>query len=299
MLPFSVQERDVDLLLIELLHTSDAFVDWLAKRLDIADATFDEARHSVSTSLGETDVLAFLKTPSGRVAVMIEDKIGAPLQPRQRERYHERGEVLCSEGRAATFQVLLCAPSAYHSSLPRDEKWQHHLSFEEVAGWLLSNGTTQSKWKARILTEAHSKMARARQADDKGNVSFDPAIAQLKSDYFDVVGKEYHELVATVQTGRDREYYLKAKDLPGGVRLKHSFFKGEVSLIFERKWAEIILPDLSAAKPPGSEVHLRKPVEVMDPILSVQEQLSVVRDALDEVVILASFAKTLRGISTK
>jgi HAMP domain-containing protein len=187
-----------------------------------------------------------------------------------------------------------------------DGAWQNHLSFEEVAAWLQSNGQAQFTWKARILTEAQSKMARARQADDKGDARFDSAIAKLKSDYFEVVGKEYPELAASVQTGRDREYYLKARNLPGGVRLKHSFFKGEVSLIFERKWADIVYDEIAQAKTSegwlakfGSELHLRQSVEVMDPILSVQDQLSVVRGALDEVVLLASFATTLRGLKAE
>lgn len=300
MLPFSVQERDIDLLLIELLHTSPSFIEWLAARLNLAGLQFHEAKHSVSTALGETDVMAVLASPSERVAIMIENKIGAPMQPRQRERYHERGNALRESGKICDYRVILCAPGQYHLSLPLQDRWQHHLSFEDIAAWLAPDDSPSARWKARVLTEAQSKAARARQADDKKNVDFDPKIAELKVAYRRLVGAEYPELVATEQPGPDREYFLKAKDLPPGVRLKHSFFKGQISLILERKWAKAFGDQLSASLPPetwtvsfGSELHLRKAVEVMDPQLPLEQQLPPIRAALDAIVKMAAHAKAI------
>lgn len=224
MLPFSVQERDIDLILLELLHTNHSFVEWVTGRLGLMNANIKDARHSVTTALGETDVMATLTTPNGAVALMIEDKIGAMMQPRQRERYHERGQALCSDGTVAAYHVMLCAPALYHAGLPAMERWPHHLSFEDVAEWLEAEGSAPSKWKAGIFKEAQSKAMRARRADDRANTQYDPTIVKLKADYQSVVAADYPGLIASIQTGRDREYYLKGKRLPGGVRLKHSFF---------------------------------------------------------------------------
>lgn len=54
--PFSVQERDVDLLILGQLHISPSFVTWIGERAGIAGARLASARHSVSTANGETDV---------------------------------------------------------------------------------------------------------------------------------------------------------------------------------------------------------------------------------------------------
>lgn len=46
-LPFSLQERDIDLLLIEQLHVCRPFADWLTGRLSLSGAVVETARHSV------------------------------------------------------------------------------------------------------------------------------------------------------------------------------------------------------------------------------------------------------------
>ena len=101
-LPFSVQERDIDLVLVEQLHVSSAFADWLTRRLNLTSAAVETARHSVYREHGETDVLVIVRRGEERVAVMIEDKIGAPMQPGQCERYHLRGRILCEESAPAS-----------------------------------------------------------------------------------------------------------------------------------------------------------------------------------------------------
>lgn len=50
----SVAERDVDLLLMEEFHASDAFVSWFCAKLNLPKVRGDGAWHSVSDSDGET-----------------------------------------------------------------------------------------------------------------------------------------------------------------------------------------------------------------------------------------------------
>ena len=82
-LPFSVQERDIDLLLIEQLHVCGTFAEWLTERLGLSGVAVETVRHSVYREHGETDVLLIVRLGDEYVAVMIEDKIGAPMQPDQ------------------------------------------------------------------------------------------------------------------------------------------------------------------------------------------------------------------------
>src|SRR4051812_10323813 len=116
--PFNAQERDIDLMLLEEMHCDPEFVSWIAKFAGIRDASLHLAHHSVYCGNGETDVLAQMDTPDGRVALMIEDKIGAEMQPRQAERYRERGTALCADGLLKYFRTLLCAPQSYLQGVP-------------------------------------------------------------------------------------------------------------------------------------------------------------------------------------
>jgi len=163
-LPFSVQERDIDLLLIEQLHVCRAFADWLTERLDLSGAVVETARHSVHREHGETDVLVIVRLGDESVAVMIEDKIGAPMQPDQCERYHKRGEILCEEGAANRYKTVLCAPERYLARVPkhepgvsRDERWDDRVSFEQIVQSL--EDIAYPGWEWRAGDSAHCDLA--------------------------------------------------------------------------------------------------------------------------------------------
>jgi hypothetical protein len=200
-LPFSVQERDIDLLLIEQLHVRRAFADWLSERLDLSGAVVETARHSVYREHGETDVLVIVKFGAERVAVMIEDKIGSPRQPDQCERYHKRGKILCEEGAVSRYETVLCAPERYLAGVPEDERWDHRVSFEEMGQSLQGATYPGWEWRHAILLAAISRQARAREADNRANHAYDPVIAPLKTAYREFVQVRYPQLQASRQEG--------------------------------------------------------------------------------------------------
>lgn len=299
-LPFSVQERDVDLLILEQLHLSPEFVSWIAGKTGTAGGRLESARHSVFETKGETDVLLFLGSPQGRVAVMIEDKIGAAMQPRQCERYHERGSVLCSAGEASSYTTVLCAPRSYIAQIPADQNWHVRIALEEISDWLAPDPSPAARWRRAILDAAVFKANRARQAYDTSDRAFDPALRALKQAYKQLVRERYPEFKATEQLGSDREYYLGAFSLPSGIRFKHSFFGGNVSLILERRWADIEESWVAANAPAGSwivrhagELHIRKSADVLDPARPLGEQEATALQGLDEIRQLANFAEKI------
>jgi hypothetical protein len=87
----TVTERDIDLLILEELASSTQFRSWWLKQSRIRNP--DEhslvgAWHSYPTQTGQSDVLLVVENAVGkRYALMIEDKIYAPPQPRQAERH--------------------------------------------------------------------------------------------------------------------------------------------------------------------------------------------------------------------
>jgi hypothetical protein len=153
------------------------------------------------------------------------------------------------------------------------------------------------EWRHAIVLASVSRQARAREADNKANHAYDPVIVPFKRAYREFVQARYPQLRASRQEGRDREYYLNAAGLPPGIRFKHAFFRGEVSLIFEKAWASTAqrhlhgnLPEGAWAVQHGSEFHVRMPVEVMDPQIRFEEQEEIAAMALDQIGTLVALA---------
>ena len=93
-----------------------------------------------------------------------------------------------------------------------------------------------------------------------------------------------------MQTGRDREYYLGLKKLPAGNRFTRPFFAGEVSLIFERRWADLAQVSMAGQFSQHAwrvdheiEIYVRMATEVMDPDLPLADRLDLVAVALERI----------------
>src|SRR5260370_28380496 len=86
----SINERDVDLLLMEEFHANDAFVEWFCSQLGINGARGDGAWHSVADVDGESDMILRVVEAGRHIGIFIENKIAAREMDTQAERYHIR-----------------------------------------------------------------------------------------------------------------------------------------------------------------------------------------------------------------
>lgn len=112
----SIQERDIDLLFIQLIETAPEFCRWVCQqffnRREIAELL--SVSQSVDTGNGESDIEIGIETEAGdRVLLLVENKIDASLQHRQAERYYERGSRYVEKGTCDAFAVGLLAPADY------------------------------------------------------------------------------------------------------------------------------------------------------------------------------------------
>ena len=129
-----VVERDVDLVVVQLLQTSQEFRDWLTGRLGFDTAVNDVlgVQHSVTTATGESDIEAGFETADGSdQIVLVENKINASMQERQVERYFERGREYLETGDWHGFTVVLIAPEAYVSKSERRE-FDTVITYEQI-----------------------------------------------------------------------------------------------------------------------------------------------------------------------
>ena len=113
----TITERDVDLLLMEEFHINDDFVVWFCGQIALDGVSFAGAWHSVSDTDGETDLLLRVIRSGKRVGVLIENKVSAPEQDLQAERYHLRGIRSREDGKLDEYVTVMCAPIVLDSLL--------------------------------------------------------------------------------------------------------------------------------------------------------------------------------------
>jgi hypothetical protein len=108
-----VTERDVDLLLLEEFVSDPTFCGWFLGKIGLAETLpLTAAARSVTTSTGESDLELTFGEGERLTKVLVENKVDAPLQPRQAERYAQRAAAYRASGFDPVVTVLI-APLAY------------------------------------------------------------------------------------------------------------------------------------------------------------------------------------------
>ena len=150
--PFTLlAERDMDLLVLEEMLSSDPFKKWLVSKLYNGTRQFRRmigAWHTPSLEpLGSVDILFVFEEMTARhkCAILIENKIDQPKQNLQAQRYFEFGEKGVEDGYWDEYLTCLFSPQAYFSSLEPSEYFSSYLSYEEIETWF-----------SRAAAESHS-----------------------------------------------------------------------------------------------------------------------------------------------
>lgn len=296
--PFNAQERDIDIMLIEEMHCNSTFISWIASRVEIETATLVSAQHSVYKGNGETDVLAIVDTPNGRIALMIEDKIGAAMQPRQAERYHERGKQLCAaEPATVGYKTVLCAPRSYLSSISL-QYWDAKLPFEDIADWFAKQNNPRSDWRRNVLLDAIKRQRRSAAGASENNVTTDLALVKFKQEYRNYIIENYPEFHSSEQSGRDKELYFAEQSFPAYIIFKHRLLHSQMVIIFEKQWRELALNILPNKIPEEtmwithhpSALHLVMGVEPIDLTEPFADQTDLADVAMKAARRLLSYA---------
>src|SRR4029077_11477868 len=107
---------------------------------------------------GESDVLLVVDLEDAdRLALMIEDKINAPFQPEQANRYQQRGEQGIQDGQWKRFTTCLCAPEGYLAGARPMEDWSAYISLESISEWARQSNERYDAFVAAICEEAVAK----------------------------------------------------------------------------------------------------------------------------------------------
>lgn len=214
----AVQERDIDLLVLEELHATPAFATWWAARLGLTDATFDGAWHSVSNADGETDVLLRVRFGEERIGILIENKIAASEQHEQDARYHRRGAQGLKDAWFDRYVTCMVAPQAYLAGLTDASRYDGRITYEAIAGWFAEQPGARAAWRRGVMDEA------VRQGRRGYTKVVSEVVTVFHRDYYTYVCRSQSDLLMNPPDKRGGQGFwiiLKKNGWPKHVRLNH------------------------------------------------------------------------------
>ena len=191
----AVAERDVDLLILEEVHSSPEFFSWLIEAVlgeHPTTPTLLGAWHSVSDpGYGELDLLLlFHRHAEEKFAFLLENKVDAPAQPGQAERYRQRGQKGTVDGEWGDFKTVIFAPQAYLEGNAEAARYDARISYEAVRDWFRSTEPRSSRtaYRAGIIQQAIDQSRRGYAP------KVDARVTKFFHDYWLFASREFPEL---------------------------------------------------------------------------------------------------------
>ena len=160
MLPVeAIQERDIDLLLLEELNVSKTFTLWFVEQLALPSLTAHQgAWKSISDfGLGETDILLQYQSNDHSIMVLIENKLDATFQDNQYGRYQERAEQYIKKEHCNEAFCVLLAPEFYCEN---QSEFEQYITYESINQWFKKIGSKRLLFKGKLLQIAAEKLRR-------------------------------------------------------------------------------------------------------------------------------------------
>jgi hypothetical protein len=184
-------ERDIDILLAEEFAVSAEFASWFQQKTKFAglSARLVDVFVSKADSSGESDLVILFEAESQRFALLIEDKIDAPLQPEQEARYRRRAQAAVRRGEYSDYQVILCSPRAYFEAQPKVASFDAFVSYEEISGFIREfDRSRRGEYRASFIATAASRSINTwARIDDEATNSFWNAAYRLASRDFPIL----------------------------------------------------------------------------------------------------------------
>jgi hypothetical protein len=290
------EEVFTDILTMDLAHSSPEFLSYIGS---VAGETgplhLVSLKHTVAdSSLGETDIEIVVRTETGLCALLIENKVRAPIMPRQFERYRLRGEAGVAAGRWTRFRVLLLCPEGYFIGLAADHKQyvDGNVSYEDVVVFL--GEKPEFAFKRHVFENAlvDYRKGYAKVADAPMMVFY--------RHYWQIATAEYPQLRMSLPdvVGKDGSWiYFPSLYAGTKVRLLHKF-KGigcELAVVtcngeaLANALSPLLDPDV-VARVTKSMLFLNLKTPAIDHLLDFPLLAPVVRDSLAALERLRNFA---------
>lgn len=300
----SVTERDIDLLLMEEFHISDDFVTWFCGELALHDVQPTGAWHSISDTDGESDLLLRVRKDGRRIGILIENKIAAPEQDLQAERYHLRGIRSREQGKLDEYVTVICAPSRYLDGLNPSSAYQHRVSYEHIADWFGQQRGRRAVWRHQIMLEAIEQGRRGY------IMAVNAAITNFHRAYWEYLKRRHPRIKMAPPKSRGNYsswIIFKGHTFPKGVNMHHKFDQRVMEIGFANRTVDEIfalnldLPDGIEVAQKGKTGSLSISIPSIDMNLDLEAQLPAIEKSLEAAYKLMPYAtlfqsRDLKGI---
>lgn len=150
-----VSERDMDLLFLEEIASSQDFLNIFLSKINLFDATVCSVEQSkVDVEYGESDMTVVVVKNGNKYGLLIEDKIDAVAMPNQSGRYIARGEIGKQNGDYKDFFVFIIAPKKYLEENEEAQKYPNKITYEECLEYFRSKEDNRSIFKIQQIEQA-------------------------------------------------------------------------------------------------------------------------------------------------
>ena len=296
----SVREIHIDFLLEEEFRANPSFLEQFirAGRKD-RNGPFrvESVRRSVADALGEADLIIVYSRCDGdneRIAILIEDKVRAPFQPNQADRYRQRGE--CGKGHEwCDYWTCLVAPKSYVRGSAGDG-FDSAITLEEIKQWIAASEPERHRFKAGVIEEAIQK------AERTGAQQIDEAVTRFRELYY----KYFKEFFADHRQHVDMRppapswkgetwFRITSRVLQKGAYIHHKAPNACVDLTFPNttavflKAAQPFLEEGMTIEQTGKSAAIRLAVRPIMQFRDFEQERSKVEEALASARRLLSF----------
>ena len=295
----SVTERDIDLLLLEEFHVSNDFVGWFCSELGLHNVTAAGAWHSLSDTDGESDLVLRVLQEGRRIGILIENKVSAPAQYRQAERYHLRGRRFVAEGKLDSYRTVICAPARYLNAVGPETVYQHRILYEQIE----ARFREQQAQGPRAIWRHYVMLAAIDQGRRGYTMAVNAAITKFHLAYWTYLRQRHPSIQMARPKNRGSKstwIILKGINFPRGVKLHHKFDQQVMELGFEKHTVEEILavksdwPDDIHPVQKGETASLAIDIPAIDMTLDLDTQSAGVEQALESAYRLIQYASLFR-----
>ncbi len=249
-------ERDIDLLLAEEFSVNPAFADWFVSLTKFAgsEAGVVEVHVSKADTQGESDLVVVFEEPSGhRFAILIEDKLDAPLQPDQAARYHLRALKDVELGNSRDFEIVLCAPRHYLDGHPGLEGFAVKIAHEEIGAKIAEiDPSPRGQYRGAFVGTAANKRINTWKSEP------DPVTNSFWDAAYRIASKEFPslEMKRLKVTKGSTWVNFRPRDMPTMPKRTYVSFKGDrgqmdltfsntTAHVFAERVRHLLLEDMS------------------------------------------------------
>jgi hypothetical protein len=257
--------------------------------------------------LGESDIeVDYSMGKDGVLKLLIENKIDAPPQGRQAERYVLRGEEYLREKKCTKFATVIIAPRYYLETVGNAGEYQAMIDYESIADAIGKRGkvSARPKYRAGMIRAAIEQARRGYQA------KVDSRVTSFWKSYWSLSRKAARELEMKEPAEKPANagfIYFRPSGLPPGVQLVHKLPNGHVDLQMEGKGGSVsqlkeslsdLLGEGMYVVKAGKSASIRMNVPKLDTLVDLDKQKQQVLEALRVLRRLLSWGmKNIDGVT--